>query len=168
MKKQAKSAYYLEEQPYTNLTEYLNNLENYTKRSRYRIEKYKSVELDEGIKELMKKYADSEKYKVEVPEEVKGYYYSQEIPDELYKNRSKLQDYSKRKDALIDYQNVEIYKLAYAVSVMEEKLKQTIGDRSYEIFMENLAKIMSDDLHAKGIDSNPENLYSFCCNPEEA
>ena len=46
---------YLEELPYSNLSEYLANIGKYTKASRYRIEEKRPVELSESIKELAEK-----------------------------------------------------------------------------------------------------------------
>ena len=140
---------YLEELPYSNLNEYLANIGKYTKASRYRIEEKRPIELSESIKELAEKYADSDKYMVEAPTESISYCYSQIIPDEIYANRVKLQEYSSRKDALIDYQSREIYKLAVAVSMLENKLEELMDIEKYAQYLDDLSKFIARDMGEK-------------------
>lgn len=140
---------YLEELPYGNLSEYLANIGKYTKASRYCAEEKKPVELSESIKELAKKYADSEKYTVEAPTESIGYSYTQNIPDEIYENRELLQEYSSRKDALIDYQNREIFKLAVSVSMLESKLEKVLGKEAYDEYINALSQYIVGKMSVK-------------------
>lgn len=140
---------YLEELPYSNLSEYLANIGKYTKASRYRIEEKRPIELSESIKELAEKYADSDKYMVEAPTESIGYSYMQIIPDEIYENRELLQEYSSRKDALIDYQNREIFKLAVSVSMLESKLEEVLGKEAYDEYINALSQYIVGKMSAK-------------------
>ena len=140
---------YLEELPYSHLSEYLANIGKYTKASRYRIEEKRPVELSESIKDLAEKYADSDKDKVEAPTESVSYCYSQIIPDEIYANRAKLQEYSSRKDALIDYQNREIFKLSVSVSMLESKLEELLGKDAYGEYINVLSQYIVGKMSVK-------------------